>query len=401
MNLLDNWLEKTKALAWRNALQNIPPYSEINRIYKVLSSFVPVNQLQILNDYSDHNPLTRILINYDVVSIYQLLDIALLIEYYQSHPNNESISLKNNKGQVNFNEFEDRLFELYINKILNDNSLETRIDKSYFLESGIKKPIDSVLNYRDKEYLIECKKIGLEKSKLFEKLVSKLISSINRFKNDLHISEVFKGYIGIKKQSYTSKDIHELINSFDNLIKAYFREFRNNKDNILKIEHEIENDIFKIYILPAYYDKKIDSEFLKTKFFHHISFNSSNFDYAKSLFKLDISISLNHNNLKTQLMDKIEKKINQHKKADIDDQIIVLGFESVIRDNQLEGRIPELERIIKKMNFDFIDNKKISILFLIKTYSSQKPRLEIKLAYNDNFDPNLKDTLLSLQNKWH
>lgn len=400
MNVLDKWIENIKIFVWRNALQNTEPFSEINRIYKSLASFVPESQLIVSNSFRDNNPLTKILLNYDIVSIYQLLDIVLVIEYYQNHPDKESIRLKNNQGQINFNEFENRIFELYFNKILNDNSIKTSIDKSYFLKSGIEKPLDSFISYNGKEYLVECKNVKLERIKLIEWLVSKMFDSINRFKKDLHIAEVFKGFIGIKKQSFDSKDIHEIINSFDKQVKKYFSEYRNNKDSILRVEQNIENEIFKLYLAPAYFESKTEIETLKSSYLHYVSFNPDNFDYVNSRFKLNLSISINHNDLEEQLLNKIKKKIKQHKEADINDKLIVFGFESVIRNNNINGRIPDLERVLKGINFDFIGNKELSIVFLIKTFSNQKPNVKLSLAYNDDFDMTLKKTLLNLKYNW-
>ena len=400
LNLLVNWKENIKTFAWRNALQNTSPYSEINRIYETLTSFIPENQLIVKDIYRDHNSITQILTNYDIVSIYQLLDYVLIIEYFQNHPNKECVRLKNKEGQINFNEFDDRLFELYFNKLLNDNSLKTRIDKSYTLKTGIKKPLDSFLDYNNKEYLVECKKVNFDRMRLIERLLSKVLNSINRFKKDLHISEVFKGFVGIKKQSFSSADIHKIFNSFDSQTKKYFSDYRNNKDKNLNLEHVLENEVFKLYLTPAYYDKKIEKKNLDSTFKHYISFNSNSFDYANNRFKLDIAILVNFNDLENQLVAKIKKKIKQHKESSINDKLIIFGFDATIRNNRLDGHIPDLDKVLKRINFDFIDNKQLSIVFLIKTFSSQKPTVKLSLAYDDNFDLKLRETLLKLQYNW-
>ena len=393
MDYLRKWEDDLKIIAWKQANKNTWPSTEIPRIAKLFKDFFPTDTYTQNANIPPKNFLVELLIQRNESSFKSLLEIYRILKYYIEHPDKDSIRLKNNEGQVNFNEFRERLFELYVNMLFNENQLTTRIDENYLVENSVVKPIDSVLYFCGEKYLIECTMINISKVSKFNNLCTNIQKSISRFSKDFHISEIFNCYIGFKDKKISKPLYHKAYEEFNALLKSYFADYRNNPNKTIKPLYKKTAEEYEIILQSDYLAIQEANEEFQNRFPNYILINNENVDNLSGLFKQVYHLRIDHSDLKDKITRKIKEKKVQHSKAPHPNRIIVIGAETILFDKSVKYRNPDLKEIIRQIDFERSLKQGITVLFLIKEYAGYHYKLHIGLAARKDINKDLKTRL--------
>lgn len=396
-NLLDEWRDYFLSLKWKLGLQNDVLFLKIDDIYNNIRDFFSIEDYtNKLGEINEPNFIKSLLAGRHRGSLSYLREISRILDFYREIKHTNNYNLINSYGKVNFSEFRDRFFEIYINMLLYEQGIKSDLNASYLDKNKRLRPLDSHFRFNEKDYIIECKKIYNEKGEVFWDLGYRIIVYTRKFTKDIEASELFSGFIVFKNDTKFRSLKNRAIVKYNELLKKYFMEFRNNSSSTLKIAQKYEDDDIIIEIRPSYtFDELTVKEELEGKFKDYLIFSMTAKNVISGSANLTISNRINYQNPNELLFKKINDKIKQHSDLNCH-KIYVFEIESLDIFDYTRFPIP-----IKKENLDWkklnkLMHRDLSILIIIKTMTSGHLISDSGLLTPSHFDNELLQVLTSL-----
>lgn len=157
-NYIEQWYDHMRLLKFEKGYHNNKYFIGLDQIFSELTNFFDTKNFEVNGKIDPNNWLLHILGNKQLNSICVANEIAELIRYFKTLDGSESYRLKNNKGEINFKELQEKLFELYVNHLLSTVGLLPEIGRHYVSTSGHNKEIDMVIKLKDVFYNVEVTK---------------------------------------------------------------------------------------------------------------------------------------------------------------------------------------------------------------------------------------------------
>ena len=396
INLIDDWKQKIDIYKWRNGLWNIKPFINSDEIIENILYIFPKEDFDFENPNSPKilkNFIALLIYSQPLIALHKLDEYSKSIKYLRDHP--DDLDLKNlRRTKVNYAELQNRLFELFINRLLHNNNIEVQLNDYYMLK-GTKKPLDGSFNFEQETYLIESKKIYSTKQELIKSLALETLAYHDKFSKNFSILELFGGYIKIKTTKLNPGLKNLARQKFQEYLSKYYKEFRNNNSDTIK-QYQFSNDELEIKILPAIifdsikkdlYDESSDIIIFQTKFKTPNSISG--------VIKLTYNVKLSHFGLEDHVFNKMKDKLKQHEEAPIRNKIFAFEFEN-IENFTYNNSLPVNRPFFQNKRFASLVEKYTSILLVIKNVNEKGVSMDIGVMSSSFFNPRLVQKLNNL-----
>ena len=175
-NLFDDWKDFILKEKWEKGLMSEPIFKKVETIYQTLTEFFPQKDFDRKN-FKKENWLAYILASKNLSSLFQLNEIYELINYFNGldEPEQDAFRLRIKKdNSINYKEFRNILFEIFVNFHLYNSGLNPKCTDSYLNEKGASKPLDSSFIFNNKKYIIECTKVYSAKFEAFWEFANRI-----------------------------------------------------------------------------------------------------------------------------------------------------------------------------------------------------------------------------------
>ena len=386
-NLLDIWKNNIDQLKWKLARPFDPPFKDVNKIIENLLTIFPKEDFIMQNGkISNINFLTSLLISNPIIALHKLSEYSKSIEFLNNHPDN----LELHQGRINYDEIQDRFFELFVNRLLENSGLKTSLTDSYQINGKIK-PIDGSFNYQGQRYLVECKKIYNSKQDLIKELVFETLSFHLKFSTSFSLEELFGGYIRFKNPKLNPKLKNSALEKFRELLKEYYKTFRNNNSDTIKGHFEFKNDDFEIVLMPALmFSNQKENIYKESGDIILFEAKMKNENSITGVVELKYNVKLSHYNLEDFLYRKMKDKISQHRNSPINNKIFAFEFENVSNFNQFKNSLPIKSEFFEKDRFAKLVDNQTAILLVLKSVGVEEVRMDFGVVSSNKFNKQLK-----------
>jgi hypothetical protein len=399
-NLLEEWSSKMKEFVWRNGLISTSPFADIDKIKDNLLFFFSKKAFEYDHDLPKTDQMYSLIYTPRTSSLYKLAEIANTIAFYRTLPNFNVLDIHGKKRKLTYDELQGKIFELFINKVFINNGLHSDIRSTYTDSTNIDHPIDVTLNFRDTNYLIECYKVENQIKELFTKLIYQINKFASKFSNDFSQGELFSGYIVFKTEPLTSDMIHHTGIIFKDAINQFITGFRNKENREVKLDFQFENSFIEFKLFSNMLSESFNLNLIHKKPFNSLTFKTVLHGEIFGRITFDFAANYVYRNYLSQIEEKIQHKISQHRKSPIKKKIIVVEFENITDNKIYQGSIPVTKNDIGQLNFNKLIDNDTSILFWIKTIEPAKYMTSIGFAGHPTFDKALKSSLLNFKINW-
>lgn len=312
-DLLLNWIEKVSIKKFKLGEPLNQPYADTIKTEKVLRSFFNESDYVVgQKKFDDENYLVYLLSNISDANIYLLNEIASLIEYHKKYA--IDIILKSKKGYVPHYALSNMLFEVWIDKFLNEQGIITLRNTSYIDSNNNKKPLDNYFEYEGNKYLIECVRIDEPINKSMLQIGEYLMHSI--YLDKQYDYKSFRGYVGFKTDKNLSGIIDKAKGSIWQVYKEYMKCF-DTKSSTITIPKKYSTPDFDIEIMPFYMGKSFEELQEQREYDTLVAFTTEVDPNNIKMLSLSISGYNTHKpkRINDKLFEKVKKKIDQHKDA--------------------------------------------------------------------------------------
>jgi hypothetical protein len=331
------------------------------------------------------------LLSRNISSLFQLYEITELLNYYNklSIEEQKALRLKRSRdNSINYKELRNILFEIFINYYLQKNNLNPSFIDSYYDNKGRQKPLDSSFIFNGEKYIVECKKLYSEKYAIFREFAARIALKFKKRgeKQTVYTDEMVSGYIVLK----TDKDLKITLNKaeqgFNEIFKKYFHSLKNKSDEIIKIPPRIENDKYIICIEPDF-SGKYENEYPNSlsKYDYYVKFYTRANDFIQGQSKANLEVCIKHKKVSHFVSEKVKEKIKQHHSFG-SHRIIFIEIENTNIQHKDGYSIP-----LRKDNLDINEfakhiNDKTSIVFVLKSVTTEEIKYDVGVLKNSNFD---------------
>ena len=357
-------------------------------IDKIENSLLP-KSLYTFKSRSLRNWFTDIFldINFDQVFT-RLYDIATILLFIESLNNEEKNHIKDfyfkdEKQLPNY------FFEIQTHYKLRSSGLHTDFLKSYVDSKGNSRPIDVFFEHNKVGYLGECLKVHnnqfLKTINLFKDVATFTQNYwADKNKRNIRIDSFFRAFIGIKSAKIEEKRILFIFDEFKKIFNKYHSGIMNSKDNIIELPNLIdENDFYIMIEMPMLKTEKQVSE-LSNDFLIWITVHGEYLKYPSTFFNINQKAGMTFKHLLPVIIDKIRRKIEQHKSQQEFKKIIFIEIE----DTSLffDGLTFALDKShLNHYRIKELANKYgITIVFSIKRLQNDSILKEVVVIESDN-----------------
>ncbi|WP_156108926.1 hypothetical protein [Hymenobacter sp. APR13] len=397
-DLLADWKERVGVKKFKLAKPLDSPYKHSIDIEKSLRNFFNISDYTIgTKRFDDENYLVYLLSSTEDHDIYQLKELAELIEY--AKVNAPHIPLKSKKGLISHVRLSQFLFEVYMDKFLKQNSIDANNTMSYVDSKGNIRPMDNYFEFLGSKYLVECCRVDEPINKSILQLSEYLVTSLA--KNKIHDYKMYRGHIGFKTEKSLSKSIDRAKGVVIDLYKKYMHSF-NTKGLTIFIPKKYECDDFDIDIMPYYLGTSHEQEVKKSSYRTLISFHAeaNSFDLSRGQIIISGMKTQNVSEINQKLFNKVQGKINQHSDAPSDYNRIIFIEIDITKGHS--PNTPMFSPIDKEnINYDLFDpliNNKTGIIFIFKEANETGIHRVMNTVCPPNYKP-LIDYLSKRNNK--
>ncbi len=401
-NLLFRWQEEMKLVKWKEGLINEPPFNEIDQIVSNLLEVFPEKDFdsRLLNNFKENFIIDLLISNHDH-SIYKLAEYSKCIEFLKNHPEKDKLNIFN-KSKPNYRELRNRLFELLVNKILVDNGIKTRLSEHYLIADNIKKPLDAAFTFKEKNYLIECKKIYNEKSKSAKEVVNVIIPFHEKLLKSFSAEELIGGFVIFKRNMINAEIKNVAIENLRRLLNKFYSSYRNNNSNTIPANYYFSNDDLEIHIVhQSMFQSELNSKYrdVENMIFFETGYVDHSLEQRIVQAKYQMKINYDKTELVKLISGKIREKKRQHQKALFDKRILVFEFETYELSNVYENSLPVDQKFLDDPTFENYVDEQTAIVFMIYSISKSRIRTEVRLIKDQTFDSSLASILSNLKIK--
>lgn len=384
-DLLKEWKEKVSWLKFHLYRPTDKVFSDAIRTEEILRGFFNPSDYTVTgNGIDEANFLVYLLVSRHEKDIHLLNEMAELIEYAQK--SDQRVALKSNSKTVNHAGLSKALFEVYINKFLNEKSITT-IDNAYYMDSNDRnKPLDNYFEYNGLPYLVECLRVSDADSLSLMQLSDRLLHVL--VKQKIMPDQAYRGHIGIKATknvaAYIDKAKHKSIDMFSRYIKAFKDE--NIKDNTISIPRKFTSEEYDIEILPYLMSTSHEDELAKGIYNNLVTFqvqpDMSKTDGGKLVITGKRITTEDDANGK--LFEKIRRKRQQHKDANVN-KLFFIEIDSTFGVNPNNPMFSQITN--EKLNVipyqKVIENDERCILaFVFKNVTNDAMNRKMRFLYN-------------------
>jgi len=343
---LTEWYDHMRLIRFQNNYQQNKYFVNLDQIYQELASFFDRENFSVKRMINPDNWFLHILANKQLPSLCIMNELAELIRYYKTVSNAGIYRMRNNVGHLNYRELKEKFYEIYVRYLLNSVNLETKIGEHYLSSKGIKKEIDLLLAIDGQQYNIEVTKYYDGYKDSLVDLGQSVVEIIRKTgdKKRIEPHEMFSGYFAFKNRNAKSITANKGI--FESKMQDFFNGFRNG-NGVITLPQRVSNDEFEFDLESSYSNNYKAYPVLLSKFNAYVSF-ATTWQLGDAHYNLDTDIQISDEIKKAneRLIDKIKKKLIQHKESPYR-LLIVVGIEEIFSTHEKGRAIP-----IRKENID-------------------------------------------------
>jgi hypothetical protein len=392
MNYLTEWYDALQAFKWKNALINDPHFRNLESIRNEVAAFIPAEDLESSVVKNHDNWLLHILFDKQPSSIYLLNEVAEMIKFYKTLPNNQALHLFQKNGKINYKGFNEKLFELQVNYLLRSVGLEPEIGQHYLVD-GNEKEIDLLLHYHGQTYNIEVTKYYDAFTEELLALTMEIIGTLHQttIKRTLTLDEIFSGYIGFKKRQ--DGLVRKNKQLFYKGVKDFIHGYRSVKDTTIMHPGKKDSEDYVFQIEPVFsqnyertYDRELDRYpgYIKFKIEANLTTNRY---HANTFASTRTSVEDGNK----RLVLKIREKLKQHRKYADGLLVIVIAIEEVFSSYSNNRAIPIRQKDVDNQAIYNEIRGKAAVVLLFKELkpdgvSYQKMVLGDRIAHREIFE---------------
>lgn len=401
-NLFDDWKDFILKEKWEKGLMSEPIFKKVETIYQTLTEFFPQKDFDRKN-FKKENWLAYILASKNLSSLFQLNEIYELINYFNGldEPEQNAFRLRIKKdNSINYKEFRNILFEIFVNYHLYNSGLNPKCTDSYLNEKGASKPLDSSFIFNNKKYIIECTKVYSAKFEAFWEFANRIALKFkNRgIKQKIYTDEMVSGYIGLKTDKNLKTNLNQAEQEFNKLLKKYFHSFNDKNKEFIQLFEPVENENYVVCVEPDFLNK-YENEYsnLPSKFDYYLKFQTRATNIIQGIAKANIFIHITHKKVSQFISQKVKEKIKQHKSSSAH-RIIFIEIENTQIVHKDGYSIPLTKDNLDINEFTNLINNRTSIVFILKNITNSELKYNIGFLKNSQFDRDLSTKIEQLLN---
>jgi 2'-5' RNA ligase len=262
--------------------------------------------------FDKDNYLVFLLSSERETEIHLLNEMAALIKYAQSSP--QVFALKSSKGVIAHEELSEVLFEVYVNKFLEDKRLTLEPNSSYVDGKGETKPLDAFFRFEDTPYLVECYRPNEPSTKNLMRLSIMLLEHV--VQKQLAPDQAFIGHITFKSVKDPIAVFKEATRQVLRLFAAYLDAFQSKET--ISIPAKYNSEQFSVEILPFNMGQSHERYFSGDEIYDTLT----TFELRPkpdSLHRAELHVSgkrrVDPVAVNSRLLEKVKGKIKQHRDA--------------------------------------------------------------------------------------
>jgi hypothetical protein len=382
-DLLQEWKERVSWLKFNLHRPTDKVFNDAIRTEQVLRAFFNPSDYTITrNGIDESNFLVYLLVSKHEKDIRLLNEMAELIEYAQQ--NKQKVALKSNSNTVDHAGLSKALFEVYINKFLNDKSIATVDNASYTDGNGRIKPLDNYFEFNGQSYLVECLRVADSDSLSLMQLSDRLMHVL--FANKITPDQAYRGHIGIKATKSIAMHIDAAKHKVVDMFLKYLAAFNDVKDNTISIPAKFTSDGYDIDIMPFEMGTTHESEWEKGIYNNLITFQVQTDMNKPDGGKLIVSGNrvTTESDMNSRLFEKVRRKRQQHKDAVIN-KIFFVEIDStfgVNPNNPIFSQVTNEKLDIVPYQKVIEKDENCLIAFVFKNVTDDAMNRQIRFLYN-------------------
>ncbi|RFP66464.1 hypothetical protein D0N36_03710 [Hymenobacter lapidiphilus] len=388
-DLLQEWKENVGVKKFKLGKPLDEPYKFNTVVESILRAFFhPRDYVVGTKKFDDENYLVYLLSSDKEQDIYLVNELALLILYAKDHT--PHILIKSKKGYISHANLSNLLFEVYIDRFLTSNNIQTISTVSYTDSNGNNKPLDNYFEFSGNKYLVECCRVDEPINKSMLQISEYLITAFATSK--IVDYKMFRGHIRFKTNKALSDSIDRAKGMIWQLYKNYLQCF-NTQGLTIYIPQKYQSDEFDIEILPYHLGTSHEQEVEDKKDVYKaiISFHTEIDPTDVRRGQVVITGMKIHpiERANQNLLSKVQGKISQHKDAPSDFNKIIF-----IEIDLTKGHSPNTPMFspIGKKDIDYklfnhLITESISIVFVFKEATSDGIRRDMTFLSHPKHKP--------------
>ena len=385
-DLLLSWKEFVREYKFKQGRPSDKVFTNAAETEAILRGFFNESDyIATKQSFDKDNYLVFLLTSKKETEIHLLNEMAVLIKYAQSSPH--VFALKSSKDVIAHEELSGVLFEVYVNKFLDEKRLTLKPNSSYVNAQGENKPLDAFFEFEGSPYLVECYRPNDPSTKNLLRLSFVLLDHIVQKK--LASYQVFIGHIAFTSVKDPVAVFKEATREVLRIFEAYLKAFESSETISIPAKYSAEQ--VSIEILPFHMALSHDSYFESNEAYEilttfEIRPNPHNIERAE--LHLAGKRRVNPDAINARLFDKVKGKIKQHRDAPYN-KIIFVEIDNSPGVNSNNPMFPLIEKKhLDKKRFEQLITLDVILVFVFKTVTERGGILRDNLfVYNPVHQP--------------
>jgi len=385
-DLLLAWKEFVREYKFKKARPSDKVFTDAVETEEILRGFFNESDyVATKQNFDKDNYLVFLLRSQREAEMHLLNEMAALLKYAQASP--QVFALKSSKDAIAHEELSGGLFEVYINKFLEERHLALEPNSSYITARGKTKPLDAFFNFEGKPYLVECYRPNDPSTKNLLRLSFLLLEHI--VQKQLAPDQAFIGHIAFTSVKDPVAVFKEATREVLQIVEAYLKAFQT--DETITIPAKYSTEQVSVEILPFYMAQSHDNYFTSGEMYEILTtFEIRPKPHSLSRAELHVTgkrrVDLDAVN--ARLFGKVKGKIKQHQDAPYN-KIIFVEIDNTPGANPNNPMFPLIKKgELDKKLFDKLVTPDVIMIFLFKTVTEKEGVHRDNLfAYNSIHQP--------------
>jgi hypothetical protein len=368
-DLLSSWKEFVREYKFKQGRPSDKVFTDAIETEKVLRAFFNESDyVATKQDFDKDNYLVFLLSSKREAEIHLLNEMAALIKYAQS--SSQVFALKSSKDIIAHEELSGALFEVYVNKFLEEKRLTLEPNSSYVNAQGEKKPLDAFFEFQGAPYLVECYRPNDPSTKNLLRLSFVLLDHI--VQKQLASYQAFIGHIAFTSVRDPLAVFKEATREVLRIVEAYLKAFQTNET--ITIPAKYSGEQVSVEILPFYMALSHDNYFTSGETYEILT----TFEIRPkphSLERAELLVTgkrvVNTGAVNARLFDKVKGKIKQHRDTPYK-KIIFIEIDNTPGSNPNNPMFPLITKgQLDKKLFEKLVTPDIILIFMFKTVTER------------------------------
>lgn len=367
-NYIEQWYDHMRLLKFEKGYHNNKYFIGLDQIFSELTNFFDTKNFEVNGKIDPNNWLLHILGNKQLNSICVANEIAELIRYFKTLDGSESYRLKNNKGEINFKELQEKLFELYVNYLLSTVGLLPEIGRHYVSTSGHNKEIDMVIKVKDVFYNVEVTKYYDGYKEALVDLGQNVILILRKIGDKYRVQphEMLSGYFAFHSRDATAIKLNKA--EFESKVGKLIKSFRVGQ-GIISVPAKKVTPKFESELESTYSDNYKRYPSILEGFNANVSF-AMTWQFGNNHYHIETDVQIREEikEANKRLLEKISKKLDQHRESPYK-LLIVIGIEELFSSHEKSRAIPIRKENINSESIHGLLKNRAVLWLIFKQYN--------------------------------